>query len=113
MSPRAIILSLAGIFAIAGLYLGLSTVHADGTGSNLSTSCGSVLKGGANSKFQADLDKIDDGNLVSSCHDKLSSRKPLAYGALGLAGVALIAGVMAPSSAPTNPDGSKKPSIWR
>ena len=105
MSPRAILLTLATLFAVAGLSFGLATVHDD------SNSCGSVFRsGGAGLKFQ---DAIDGGDAVDGCHQALGDRKPLVYGALGIAALALVVGVAASGNKPTNADGSEKPSIWR
>lgn len=104
MSPRAILLILAGVLVAAGLFLGLRTISAGGV------ECGSVLSPSSEAAEMADMGEEIAGTLEgatpddelnsnqSSCDSAVGDAKPLAYGALGLGVLALLLSFVVPAA---------------
>lgn len=78
MDRKTVLVVIAALLFAAGLILGTSEITAD------LTSCGSVLWGGG------DASELRE---VAICESKIGDRKPLVYGGIGLAIVAMIVAI--------------------
>ncbi|RYE42585.1 MAG: hypothetical protein EOP24_32110 [Hyphomicrobiales bacterium] len=124
MTPRNILLVAAAALIATGMFLGLRSLELSDYVDPVA--CGSAFSPSldaarANDRaYATEVDEAAGANIDAEtteaqdeCGEAVDSRRPLAYGALGLGGVALIASIVASSSRNVNRESKDQPSWWR
>lgn len=91
MSSRWVVLFLAGLFLVAGVVVGYTSVSVG------VDNCGSLF---GDKKDLTFTDAIEGSDRQQKCASAINDKKPMAYGGLGLAAIALIATFVVPAAKP-------------